>query len=202
MIGYLTGSVIKEASRNSTLIIDVGGVGYSVSVTSKTYSKCYLSEGPVSLYIHTRVKEDGITLFGFENLVQLKAFEKLISIHGIGAALAVTILSYLAINELQEAVLCNDIKLLSSVPGIGQKTAQRLIIELKSTNFSHDVDSSGMVELADTSSSLNSKQIVRQALTELGYSSMEIRSAIELTDPDLTEEQLMKAALKNLVSQR
>jgi Holliday junction DNA helicase RuvA len=201
MIGYLTGSVIKEASRNSNLVIDVNGVGYNVVVTPKTFSSCYNASGSVSLNIFTRVKEDGITLYGFENLAQLSAFEKLISIHGVGAALALTILASLSLNDLGEAILTNDVKLLSTIPGIGSKTAQRLIIELKTAQFGEIDHTISSIDSVAIGTGLGTKQVVKQALTELGYSQLEIRAAIEIADDDLSEEELLKAALKNLVSQ-
>ncbi len=202
MIGYLTGSVVREASRNSILVIDVNGVGYNVYVTPKTFSASYSSTGLVSLHIYTRVKEDGITLYGFENLAQLTAFEKLISIHGIGAALAQTILAAMSLNDLQEAIIENDVKLLSTIPGIGSKTAQRLIIELKNAQIGVIIDSKGITQDLLTVGATGAKQTVRQALTELGYSTVEIKSAIDAAQDGLSEEELLKAALKNLVSQR
>ncbi len=202
MIGYLTGSVVREASRNSILVIDVNGVGYNVYVTPKTFSACYSSTGLASLHIYTRVKEDGITLYGFENLAQLTAFEKLISIHGIGAALAQTILAAMSLNDLQEAIIENDVKLLSTIPGIGSKTAQRLIIELKNAQIGVTIDSKGITQDLLTVGVTGAKQTVRQALVELGYSTVEIKSAIDAAQDGLSEEELLKAALKNLVSQR
>ena len=111
--------------------MDVGGVGYDVAITVPTFSELPSDGGDVALHIHTHVREDAIALFGFLRVQEKQLFEKLISVSGIGPKLAITILSGMAAKEMVRAIRSNDIARLTKIPGIGKKTAERMVLELR-----------------------------------------------------------------------
>lgn len=129
MIARLTGTVVeKEANR---LIVDVGGVGYLATVPLGTMGRVGEPGSEVSLYIHTHVREDTLALFGFLTSLEKDLFERLITISGVGPRLAVTVLSGLSPEALASAVRQGDLKSIQSVPGVGKKTAERMVLELR-----------------------------------------------------------------------
>lgn len=129
MIARLSGTLAeKEAGR---IILDVRGVGYEVWIPLSTYYELGEPGEPVSLAVHTHVKEDALSLYGFRTAREKQLFKLLIEISGIGPKLAVTILSGLPADELVEAVARGDLLRLNSIPGVGKKTAERIVLELK-----------------------------------------------------------------------
>ena len=128
MIGFLKGKIIS--SRPTQLLLDVNGVGYSVNISINTFEKVSQKK-EAQLFIHTNVKEDSITLYGFYTEYEKEMFELLISISGIGPKLALSLLSGIEANELKEAIGIGDVTRIVAIPGIGRKTAERLILELK-----------------------------------------------------------------------
>jgi Holliday junction DNA helicase RuvA len=129
MIAHLKGSLLKKTT--DSLIIDNGGVGYEVFVPLSTFYALPEKDEKVSLHIHTHVKEDAFILFGFNTILEKKVFRLLISISGIGPKLAVNILSGIGPEELIEAIARGDVVKLQSIPGVGKKTAERIVLELK-----------------------------------------------------------------------
>ena len=129
MIASLRGTVLEK--RPNQVIVDVQGVGYDVTIPVSTYSKLPDQGTPVSLRIHTHVREDAIALFGFLSADEKLLFEKLISVSGIGPKLGVTVLSGLAAEDLTSAIRSGDVQKLTRIPGVGKKTAERIVLELR-----------------------------------------------------------------------
>ena len=129
MIGYLRGTVLEKSPNE--VIVDVGGVGYEVAIPISTYTSLPQTEAAVTLRIYTHVREDAIVLFGFATAEEKSVFERLISVSGIGPKLAITVLSGLATADLIGAIRNGDVQKLVRIPGVGRKTAERMVLELK-----------------------------------------------------------------------
>lgn len=129
MIAHLRGTLLEK--QPNLVVIGVGGVGYAVTIPVSTYSKLGEVGQEVSLYTHTHVREDALGLFGFSTRDEKGLFENLITVSGIGPRLAVTILSGLAAGELREAIGVGDVARLTRIPGVGKKTGERMVLELR-----------------------------------------------------------------------
>ncbi|MBV8052316.1 MAG: Holliday junction branch migration protein RuvA [Acidobacteriaceae bacterium] len=129
MIAHLRGRLL--AKHPNQAIVESGGVGYDVVIRVPTYSDLPASGAEVALHIHTHVREDTIALYGFLRQSEKQLFEKLISVSGIGPKLAITILSGMPVDEMSAAIRGNDVARLTKIPGIGRKTAERLVLELR-----------------------------------------------------------------------
>ncbi len=129
MIAHLRGKLL--AKRPSQAIVETGGVGYEVSISVPTFSDLPEVGAEVALHIHTHVREDAIALYGFLPWSEKLLFEKLITVSGIGPKLAITILSGMAADEMVRAIRGNDVARLTRIPGIGKKTAERMVLELR-----------------------------------------------------------------------
>ena len=214
MIGLLRGNVVLR-SADGEVIIDVSGVGYRVAVTPSTAAALMASrfaaangtaDGPkgtateATLFIHTHVREDAIVLYGFIHDDERRCFEVLLGSHGVGPALALGIMAVLSPASLSTAVLEDDLDTLCTVPGVGRKTAARLLIELKSRLDLPDLS----VERAGTpgrgASSRTSRSEARAALAELGYSPEEIRGALDGLRDDVGVEEMLRLALRELAN--
>lgn len=199
MFAYLKGS-LEEKSTNF-VVIDVGGVGYKVFMSASTISKIGELGSIVKVHTHYHVREDDISLYGFLSNEELKMFELLLSVSGIGAKSAITMLSNITPSAFAVAVISNDIKSLTKIPGVGQKSAQRIVLELKDKLKNEDAiskvdDKAVTVESVD--SSANSSDAFA-ALIMLGYSRPEVNKAIEKIDTsNLSTEDIIKVALKYL----
>lgn len=180
MIGSLRGSVL-ERSADGTALIEVAGVGYVVHVTPRCLGELEPTS-PAFLFVHHHIREDAQTLFGFQTREEKITFQILIATHGVGPALAMAILSTHSPTALVDIVAASDVVALTLVPGVGRKTAERLLIELKS-RLSLPVLDSGDNARGGSSASAD----VREALIGLGYSDSEIRDALRsfpgATDP-------------------
>jgi Holliday junction DNA helicase RuvA len=129
MISFLRGTLLEK--HPNQIIVDVHGVGYELTIPVSTFSALPETGQEVRLRVHTHVREDALALFGFSSAEEKLLFEKLISVSGIGPRLAVTVLSGLAAAELIEAIRSGDVQQLVRIPGVGKKTAERIILELK-----------------------------------------------------------------------
>jgi len=182
MIGFLSGQMIH--SQNGSLILDVNGVGYEVQVAKlpKPSSK------KINLFIHTHVKEDDISLFGFETKQELRLFKNLISVSGVGPRIALSILASGTDKDIISAIKNSSVDFFSAVPGIGKKTAQKLIIDLKSKLDNSSAD----LSVLDQDSSLV------EGLVGLGFAKKEIQKIAPKIKPDLELGEQIKLALKLL----
>ncbi|MFH0734908.1 MAG: Holliday junction branch migration protein RuvA [bacterium] len=195
MIGYLTGKIISLIP--SRLLIDVNGVGYIVHISLNTYEKLNSKENPVSVYTYLSVKQDSLDLFGFFTQTEKDMFELLISINGIGPKLALGVLSGIQTDDLKNAIQFGDAARIKAIPGIGKKTADRLILELK--------DKMGLIadDISTTTSTkaYTVKNDAVSALNMLGYSpkvSEKIIKQIIDEKPAISLEDLIKSALIQL----
>lgn len=191
MIGHLNGKIISI--KPTQILLDVNGVGYRVNISINTFEKISDQE-KVSLYIFTSVKEDSISLFGFFTESEKEMFELLISISGIGPKLALSILSGITIENLKDAIQSANVGRITSIPGVGKKTAERLILELKSKTDSITVEAGSV-----TASSITSEAIA--ALLTLGYNVKTAEKVVrDVLDekPDSSIEELIKNALAKL----
>ena len=191
MIGYLTGKVIS--AKPTKILLDVNGVGYNVSISINTFEKINEKEN-VSLFIHTNVKEDSISLFGFYTEPEKEMFELLISISGIGPKLALSILSGILTDDLKHAIQSGDTSRLIAVPVIGRKTADRVVLELI-----NKVDA--VTEEAASSIPVSKKNEAVSALTTLGYNNKiadKVVRDILSGSIDISLEDLIKKALSIL----
>jgi len=202
MIGLLRGTVVMR-SADGEIIVDVAGVGYRVTVTPST-AAALVSAGSsteATLFIHTHVREDAIVLYGFVHDDERRCFEVLLGSHGVGPALALAIMAVLSPASLSTAVLEDDLDTLCTVPGVGRKTAARLLIELKSRldlpDLSIDIDG---VARGGGRTSRTSRAEARAALSELGYAPEEIRGALDGLRDDVGVEEMLRLALRELAS--
>ncbi len=129
MIAHLRGQIFSKGP--SAVVLDCGGVGYELAISVTTYTELGEAGEPAALHVHTHVREDALQLFGFHELTEKRLFEKLLTISGIGPRLAITVLSGIAAERLIAAIRSGDHGTLTRVPGIGKKTAERVVLELK-----------------------------------------------------------------------
>ncbi|MBT3524407.1 Holliday junction branch migration protein RuvA [Flavobacteriaceae bacterium] len=193
MITQIKGRLVEKSPTE--LVIDCNGLGYLVNISLNTFSLLSDSEN-ISLYTHLQVKEDSHTLFGFYEKTERNLFRKLISVSGIGASTARTMLSSLNPEEIQRAILSENVSTIQSVKGIGLKTAQRVIIELRDKV-------SGINEGSDLNSTLaNSKREESlSALEVLGYSRKQTSKVVDKLISEISEisvEEIIKNALNKL----
>ena len=158
MIGFLTGKLIS--SKPTQIILDVNGVGYLVNISISTFEKISDKE-TISLFIHTSVKEDSITLFGFYTQSEKEMFELLISISGIGPKVSLGILSGISVDDLKDAIANGNVSRLIAIPGIGRKTAERVLLELR--NKVDAIKADGSIKIT------SAKDEAISALATLGY---------------------------------
>jgi Holliday junction DNA helicase RuvA len=162
MIAHLRGKLL--AKHPNQAIVETGGVGYDLTISVPTFSDLPGVGGDVALHVHTHVREDMIALYGFLLPAEKKLFEKLITVSGIGPKLAITILSGMAATEMVNAIRGNDIGRLTRIPGIGKKTAERMVLELRDKL---PVEKPGEIAAAPTLSAV--EEDVLSALVNLGY---------------------------------
>lgn len=191
MIGFLKGKIIS--SKPTKILIDVNGVGYEINISINTFENITAKEA-VSLFIHTIVREDSITLFGFYTEAEKDMFDLLISVNGIGPKIALSILSGIRTDDLKNAIQSGDLTRILAVPGIGRKTAERLVLELRSK-----VDLISGDTIQDTGYKIKKEALA--ALTTLGYNlkvaEKAVREALQ-SSPSLTIEELIKKTLSDL----
>lgn len=192
MIGYLTGKIISK--KPTQIILDVNGVGYLINITITTFESLPdSSEEVVSLHTYLNVREDALILFGFSTLAEKEMFELLIGVNGVGPKSAQSILSGIQIDELHTALRNNDLSRLVAIPGIGRKSGERLIIELrdKVEKLSDSFETS-------TEPSFTIRKDAILALTQLGYNQKIAEKAVRSTldsEPDSSLEKLLKDSL-------
>jgi Holliday junction DNA helicase RuvA len=211
VIGLLRGAVVVRTGEGE-VIVDVGGVGYRVAVTPATAARLVTagSGAEATLFVHTHVREDAIVLYGFVHDDERRCFEVLLGSHGVGPALALAIMAALSPAALSTAVLEEDLETLCTVPGVGRKTAARLLIELKSRLDLPDLSlpGGGAAAMAGLGvggdpalrGTRTSRAEARAALSELGYAPDEIRGALDGLRDDVGVEEMLRLALRELAS--
>ena len=193
MIGRLRGQLIDKQPQGIT--IDVGGVGYRVQVPLSTYYRVGEIDSAVDLRIHTHVREDALTLFGFATTAEHELFERLIAVSGVGPRLATNILSGIDASELVAALAAGDVARLTRTPGVGTKTAERLVLELREA-MQRQASSTAVLSGAD-----RHKHDLLAALIHLGYSRAEAERAADRVlreQPDAPMEDWLRSALHAL----
>ncbi|MHB8245396.1 MAG: Holliday junction branch migration protein RuvA [Acidimicrobiales bacterium] len=204
MIGYLRGLVIERRSLGETaveLVIDVGGVGYRVTVSPRLAAGVIPGDGEIAISVHTHVREGAIVLYGFATPKERQNFELLLGAHGVGPSVALAIVSVHAPGRLAEIVAAGDIDALTLVPGIGKKTATRLIVELKARYEQFETGPGAML-LAGQGSAPSVTADVSEALAQLGYGSDEVRGVLRTLPSEGSAEELLRLALRDLAPRR
>lgn len=188
MIGFLNGEVVAYDGQN--IIIDVGGVGYRVLVSNSVLSKVTLN-GKLKLFVYTHVREDAIQLYGFLDSLDLKLFENLISVSGVGPKTAMNIFSIGTRDAISQAIITGDVAFFVGVPRLGKKNAQKIIIELKNKFGSiEDLDLSKM--------DLKENSEVIAALKSFGFTNREALESLKTIKGEYTVEEKIRLALKEL----
>ena len=212
MIGSLRGTVLDRSLRSDhqvEFLVEVGGVGYRVVVPAGCAPRVGEMGGPTFIHVHTHVREDAMILYGFPSREERDCFELLLGAHGVGPAVAVALLSVLSPAALQRAVLNDDADALTLVPGIGKKTAARLILELTPRFEAASVIDvgGGGVGLAGTESGPHEasaadrtaqREEVKAALGALGYGTDEVRQALARLPVEGSTEDMLRHALREL----
>lgn len=201
MYSYIRGILTDQDEE--TIAVEAAGVGYNIYTTGQTFQALPPIGSEVKIYTYLQVREDAMTLFGFLTKDDLKVFKLLLGVNGIGPKGAIGILSVMTTDDLRFAVLADDAKAIAKAPGVGNKTAQRLILELKDKlsleeAFEQKLAHTAQSEEAHTTSGMQNEAV--QALVALGYSSSEALkavNAVELTE-QMDTEALLKAALKKM----
>ena len=172
MIAQLTGRILRKAPQ--AVVIDVAGVGYKASIPVSTFYRLGEEGSEVSLRIHTHVREDALALYGFASAAEQTLFERLIDVAGVGPRLAVNILSGIEADDLVEALRSSDVARLVRIPGVGRKTAERLVVELKDK-----MPAATPAPGEAAASGLTPKDDLLSALANLGYSRGEAERGVE-----------------------
>ncbi len=198
MFAYLKGSL--EVKTKGYIVIDVGGVGYKVFMSETAIEKLGEIGEIVKVHTYLRVREDDMSLYGFNTNEELRMFELLLSVSGIGAKSAINILSNITPYSFALAVITNDVGKIKSLPGIGPKGAQRIILELKD-KINKD-ETTNEIEDASVTKQEEDQEKVSEAISALqvlGYSRKEIEKALEnISKENLTVEEIIKKGLNNL----
>lgn len=205
MISYIRGELCDIEEQKA--IVDVNGVGYGIYMPQQALSLLPPMGQQVKIHTYLNIREDAMQLFGFLTKEDLNVFRLLIGVNGIGPKAGLNILSCLSPDELRLAVLSGDAKAISATPGIGKKTAEKLILELKDKlniedmleHAAHGGDSEDLASGTDTASNTMQAEAV-QALTALGYGSAESLRAVKKSSPECSSvEDILKEALKFLL---
>lgn len=198
MIALLTGLIAHKSPDH--IILDVQGVGYRVHIPFSTYYELPEEGGTATLHIHTSVREDAILLYGFRTRLEKSFFQLLIAVSGIGPKLARDILSNIQPGPLASALAQGDLNMLSTIPGIGKKTAERLVLELKEKVGKLDLPSLPVSGARQLPAEDVAEDVV-SALINLGYKEAHVRKTLATLDVsgDISVEGLLKQALKTLM---
>ncbi len=198
MINYVKGTLTQKT--NDYIVVEIGGLGFEIFTS--TNSHVYLSDIGEDVTVHTQmiVREDDISLYGFSDKEELLLFKKLITVSGIGAKVALGILSSLPITEIVRAIAFEDERLLMQANGVGKKSAQRIILELKDKVDGIGISGGAIsVETAECGGRLDDKSEALSALLALGYNKSEAITALsKITDEESNTEEIIKKALKHL----
>lgn len=195
MYAYIKGSL--EVKTRGYIVIDVNGIGYKIFMSETAIAELGEIGQVVKVHTYLKVKEDEMSLYGFNTNEELRMFELLLSVSGIGAKSAINILSNITPSSFALAVITNDVAKIKALPGIGPKGAQRIILELKDKlNKEQDIEEVEKKEEKVIDTQKYNEAI--SALQVLGYSKKEIEKALQGINEELTVEEIIKLGLKNL----
>lgn len=201
MIAYLEGKVLYKSPEYA--ILNVNGVGYQVFIPLSTFYELPEVEDPVGLYTYTHVREDALQLYGFKAAAEKAMFTSLISVSGIGPKLAVNILSSITPDELEQAILLGDVSRIISIPGVGKKTAERIILELRD-KISKKPPGLSDVAATVTAGNKRLREDAISALVNLGYKKIVAEVALARIEKEnaapISLEALLRQALKAISS--
>ena len=200
MYAYFIGEL--TAMQSDSVILEVNHIGYNIKVSSQTIQTLGQMSGEVKIYTYTYVKEDTLSLFGFLTREELELFKKMITVNGIGPKGALAILSSMSVDTLRFAIISGDSKTIAKAPGIGAKTAERLILDLRDKiNIEDDFGISIPTQTTASQEHPVKKETV-EALTALGYSATDATKAVNrvTVEDDTTTEELLKSALKIIMT--
>ena len=192
MIAYLMGTV--AGTDQASAVIDVNGIGYSVFMSNRALSRLPRTGEQVRVFTHLQVREDDMSLYGFLTLEEKDLFTKLIGVTGVGPKVALAALSTFEPDELVEAIVAEDVKAVSRIPGVGRKSASRIVLELKGS-----LESGFGQSVAPTRENANAK-LAAETLMAMGFSPTEAEVALRDAPADATEAALVKYALKRIGS--
>ena len=195
MIAWLKGELLEK--RPPVLLVNVNGVGYEVEAPVTALADLPEVGEIVTLFVHMVVREDAQLLFGFSNKQQRDLFRSLIKVNGVGPKVALAVLSTLSAGELVAAMANDDITQLCKVPGIGKKTAQRLVVEMKD-RLEKEFGDIASQDASSGSSLQNDRQDAIAALLALGYKASEAGRVVESLPSDLSSEEMIRQALRTL----
>lgn len=201
MISYIKGTLERRGEND--IIVEADGIGYRIFVSPATLAKLPQTGEAVQIFTYFSVKEDGMSLYGFAAREEQEMFEKLLLVNGVGPKGALGFLSVLNPSEIVMAILSDDVKTLSKAPGVGRKTAQRVILDLKDKFKTEDAVSSleGAAGIAESVGGGNAKFEAIDAMTALGYSRSEAAQAVNAVAAEgMTTEDILKAALKRMIT--
>ncbi len=200
MISYVKGQLVEVF--NDTIVVENNGIGFNIKVPATVISHFLKIGEPVKVYTYLQIREESHSLFGFLTRDDLNIFKMLINVNGIGPKGALAILSTISPNDLRFAVISGDVKLISSAPGIGSKTAQKLIIELKDKVSLEDALENTLYESGSTGSESEAQNEAIEALCALGYGSAQAVRAVRQVDDieSKDSEVILKEALKKLAT--
>ena len=201
MFAYIKGSL--EVKTNGYIVIDVNGIGYKIFMSETAINKLGAIGEIIKIHTYVRVREDDISIYGFNTNEELRMFELLLSVSGIGAKSALVILSNVSVSSFALAIINNDINLLRKLPGIGPKTAQRVILELKDKlKKENEIVANENTDISDTINTaiMDDEKIAEAtaALKVLGYTGKEIEKALVKVDANLSVEDIIRKGLLNL----
>lgn len=194
MFAFITG--IIEEKNNNMVVINSNGVGFELNVSDTTIFELPDIGNVAKVYTYMAVREDAITLFGFASLEEKSAFLKLINVSGIGGKMAITMLSAMPVNDLIDAILTENIKLISSIKGLGKKTAERVVLELR--NSFDDLQLSMLTPNRPISNSSAMEETI-DTLVAMGLTRFDATNIVKtIAKPDMKAEEMIKLALKNM----
>ncbi|MBE6650453.1 MAG: Holliday junction branch migration protein RuvA [Ruminococcaceae bacterium] len=200
MYYYISGKLVHVG--RGTCVVDNNGIGYELSVSDKTAGKLQGSDGDVRLYTYFHVKEDAHELYGFSSIDEKRIFEMLIAISGVGPKAAMAILSALTPNDFTLAVMSEDAKAISAAQGIGTRTAQKIILELRDKLSREDFTSAPSSKAPSVPQKTSAVQDALMSLEALGYTRSEAMRAMSVEGSEnMSVEELIRAALKRLTKQ-
>jgi len=198
MIAHLSGRLLSK--QPNQVIIDVQGVGYQVNIPLSTFYEVGETGTSIQLLIHTHVREDSLALFGFKTVKEKQLFEQLTSVSGIGPRLGITILSGMSVDELIPAIRQNNLPRLTSIPGVGRKTAERMVVELRDKLSKVEAAAADILSSVGTIS--QPQEDVISALVNLGYpkalAERAIQKVVSASGAGQSFEVLLKSSLQEL----